>query len=119
MKEKSPDDLISKYFKIIGKPVMIPQWALGWNQCRWGYRNLSMLEEVVKGYSDYSIPLDVQWSDIDYLNKYRNFEYDTVSFNGLPTFVANLHTKNMRWVPILDAGLAYRPDGSYSHFTTG
>jgi len=22
---------------MIGDPVLIPQWALGWNQCRWGY----------------------------------------------------------------------------------
>ena len=22
---------------IVGKPVVTPQWALGWNQCKWGY----------------------------------------------------------------------------------
>ena len=25
----------------------------------------------------------------------------------------------MKWVPILDAGLAYRPDGTYPAFTDG
>jgi len=41
---------------------------------------------------------------------YRNFEYDEVNFKGLPDFVSDLHKKNMKYVPILDAGLAYRPD---------
>lgn len=55
---------------------MVPQWALGWNQCRWGYDTLDKLKNVVKGYDDNKIPLDVAWSDIDWMNKYRNFEYD-------------------------------------------
>jgi alpha-glucosidase (family GH31 glycosyl hydrolase) len=41
MTESSPDNLVAKYFKLIGNPVLVPQWALGWNQCRWGYTNTS------------------------------------------------------------------------------
>lgn len=63
-----PDAVIAKYFKIVGQPVLIPQWALGWNQCRWGYQNLSIVKEVVANYSANDLPLDVQWSDIDYMN---------------------------------------------------
>lgn len=66
---------------------MVPQWALGWNQCRWGYDTLDKLKAVVKGYDDNKIPLDVAWSDIDWMNKYRNFEYDQVNFKGLPEYV--------------------------------
>jgi alpha-glucosidase (family GH31 glycosyl hydrolase) len=49
---------------------------------------------------------------------YRNFEYDKVNFNGLPEFVNSLHANNMKYVPILDAGLAYRPD-NYTAFIDG
>jgi len=42
-----PSMITTNYQSIIGKPVMVPQWALGWNQCRWGYSDLDMLKEVV------------------------------------------------------------------------
>ena len=50
------------------------------------------------------------WSDIDYMQNYRNFLYDEgLAFKGLPDFINKLHAKNMKWVPILDAGTAARP----------
>jgi alpha-glucosidase (family GH31 glycosyl hydrolase) len=77
---------------LIGKPVLIPQWGLGWHQCRYGYRNLDVLKGVLAGYRKNGIPLDVMWSDIDYMKDYRNFIYDDeVAYKGLPDFVNSLH----------------------------
>jgi len=42
------------------------------------------LEWVVGNYSQAGLPLDTMWSDIDYMLKYRDFEYNTVDFEGLP-----------------------------------
>lgn len=109
MMGKGPDDVVKKYFKLIGTPMLIPQWALGWNQCRWGYTTLAEAKAVVDGYKTNNLPLDVQWSDIDYLNKYRNFEYDSVNYDGLDTFIDDLHKANKKYIPIIDAGLAARP----------
>jgi alpha-glucosidase len=72
----TPDQIVSKYYTMIGNPVLIPQWALGWNQCRYGYRNTQALEDVLSGYQKGDFPLDVMWSDIDYMKNYRNFLYD-------------------------------------------
>ena len=106
----TPDQVISKYFSIIGKPVLIPQWSLGWHQCRYGYRSLDTLKSVLAGYRNNAIPLDVMWSDIDYMKDYRNFIYDEdVAFKGLLSFVSDLHNQGMRYVPILDAGTSARP----------
>ena len=54
----TPDEVTKLYHTIVGNPVLIPQWALGWNQCRWGYRNTTDLRNVVQGYKDADIPLD-------------------------------------------------------------
>ncbi len=106
----SPDDVVSKYFTVIGKPVLVPQWGLGWNQCRYGYRSTDVLKGVLKGYRDNNLPLDVMWSDIDYMKDYRNFIYDQDgAFAGLKEFIDSLHTLGMRYVPILDAGTSARP----------
>ena len=54
----TPDEVTKLYHTVVGTPVLIPQWALGWNQCRWGYKNTTELRNVVKGYRDNNIPLD-------------------------------------------------------------
>ena len=106
----TPEQVQSKYLSLIGKPVLIPQWGLGWNQCRYGYRTLDVLKGVLQGYRSNNIPLDVMWSDIDYMKDYRNFIYDDeVAYKGLPDFTNSLHTQGMRYVPLIDAGTAARP----------
>ena len=40
----SPHDVTVQYHEVIGKPVMPPYWALGFQQCRWGYENLDELK---------------------------------------------------------------------------
>lgn len=38
---QSPESIIAKYFNLVGTPVLTPQWALGWNQCKWCYLSLA------------------------------------------------------------------------------
>jgi alpha-glucosidase len=97
--------------------VLVPQWALGWNQCRWCYNTTADVEQSTQGYIDNGIPLDTQWVDIDYMQDYKDFTYNAQDaqgnpgdFNGLPAFVDKLHAQNMKFVPIIDAGIAYRPN---------
>ena len=62
------ENLIKKYHNlIVGNPVLIPQWALGWNQCKWGYENTDDLRWNVGNYSENDLPLDTQWNDIDWM----------------------------------------------------
>lgn len=37
---QKPESIIAKYHSMVGTPVLVPQWALGWNQCRYGYLNV-------------------------------------------------------------------------------
>lgn len=59
------------------------------------------------------------WSDIDYMDSYRDFTFDPTKFGDLPTFVDFLHNNSMRYVPIIDAGVARRPWGNYSAYNDG
>ena len=119
MYASTPDLVVKQYHKVIGNPLLIPQWGLGWHQCRWGYNTTEALEYVIGNYSAHNIPLDVMWSDIDYMDSYRDFTFDPVKFSDLPKFVDGLHNKSMRYVPIIDAGVARRPWGNYSAYTDG
>ena len=35
-------NVVEQYHTLIGYPVVVPRWALGWNQCKWGMLDQSM-----------------------------------------------------------------------------
>ncbi len=69
-----------------------------------------MLREIYENYKNYSIPLDTLWSDIDYMEDYKDFTFDPKNFAGLPKLIDDLHKDNKHYIPIIDAGIAQRPN---------
>ena len=64
--------------------------------------------ETVQNYTDNEIPFNTQWSDIDYMMNYWDFTFDGENYADLPSVVNTLHSKNLSYIPIVDAGLALR-----------
>jgi alpha-glucosidase (family GH31 glycosyl hydrolase) len=120
----SPAEVAEQYHSVIGAPTLQPLWALGFHQCRYGYEKLQDMVDVVKGYADAAIPLDVAWLDIDYMSRWLDFTYDDELFpaDDVKAFVDQLHHDNMKYVPIVDPGiLAVDPswDLDYKPYTEG
>lgn len=42
----------------VGNPAMQQYWTFGFHQCRWGYENISVMNDVLQGYKDANIPLE-------------------------------------------------------------
>lgn len=103
----SPDAVVRQYTEVVGKPMMMPYWSLGFHNCKYGYTGVSQVEEVVKGYQNAGIPLDTQWMDIDYMEEYRDFTWSSSNFNqqDVAKFVDGLHSEGMHFVPIIDPGI--------------
>ncbi|GMH84394.1 hypothetical protein TL16_g09911 [Triparma laevis f. inornata] len=103
----TPKEVVKQYQEIIGTPTLQPYWALGFHQCRYGYSKLQDAKDVVQGYKDASIPLDIAWLDIDYMNLWLDFTYDEVNFPAeeVKDFVDQLHDNNQKFVPIVDPGI--------------
>lgn len=109
----------------VGLPAMQQYFTFGYHQCRWGYKNWTMLEEVVTNFKNYDIPLETVWTDIDYMFQYRDFENDqnTFPYNQGQEFLAQLHANGQHYVPIVDSAI-YIPNpnnasDNYSVYTNG
>lgn len=106
-------------------PAMQQYFSFGFHQCRWGYHNWTELREVVDTFRAFDIPLETIWADIDYMDQYRDFTVDPVSFplSGVKEFFDYLHSKNQHFVPIVDAAI-YIPNpknasDAYDTYTRG
>eukprot|EP01022_Parablepharisma_sp_SALTPOND_P000401 TRINITY_DN1019_c0_g1_i1.p1 TRINITY_DN1019_c0_g1~~TRINITY_DN1019_c0_g1_i1.p1 ORF type:complete len:1852 (+),score=180.84 TRINITY_DN1019_c0_g1_i1:3096-8651(+) len=106
IQKSSPENIIKQFHTIIGKPTLVPYWAFGYHQCRWGYDTQEKMEEVIKKFDDMKIPLDVMWSDIDYMIEYEDFTLDQKRYPSMPEFLGKLKERNITYVPIVDAGIA-------------
>ncbi|KAL5596541.1 hypothetical protein BROUX41_006767 [Berkeleyomyces rouxiae] len=108
----------------VGLPAMQQYWTFGYHQSRWGYKKWEDLQEVAQRMQDAGIWMETIWSDIDYMDRYRDF---TTAPTGFPLdqfsrFLNSLHARGQHYVPIIDAAI-FRPnhgeEASYPPYQRG
>uniref|UniRef100_A0AC34R2N3 Uncharacterized protein n=1 Tax=Panagrolaimus sp. JU765 TaxID=591449 RepID=A0AC34R2N3_9BILA len=114
----TPEAVIQQYQQVVGRPYLPPYWSLGFQICRWGYTGTADIMAVVNRTRAAGIPQDVQFSDIDYMNRYQDFTYnkDDPSWANLPQVIDSLHNDyGMHFTLIYDPGV----EADYDAFARG
>jgi len=103
----SPVEASQQYSQIVGLPVMMPYWGFGFHQCRYGYRDVYQVAEVVYNYSQAGIPLEVMWTDIDYMFQRWIFTLDPDNYPlaKVRELVNYLHTHQQQYVVMVSSHL--------------
>jgi alpha-glucosidase len=104
--------ILGRYTELTGRMPMPPLWSLGHQQSRWSYYPQAMAEEVVREYRKRDLPLDVLHLDIDYMQGYRVFTFNTERFPDPKVFTDKLRQQGVKVVTIVDPGVKYQPPGA-------
>ncbi|KAG9494130.1 hypothetical protein GDO78_001786 [Eleutherodactylus coqui] len=114
----TPEMVVQQYTKLIGRPVMPAYWALGFQLCRYGYTNDSEIEQLYNGMVAAQIPYDVQYADIDYMERQMDFTLGQ-EFQGLPALFQGMQAQGMKIILLLDPAIAGNETAPYPAFTNG
>ncbi|KAI9284580.1 alpha glucosidase [Umbelopsis sp. AD052] len=115
----TPNAVVSSYTDLVGKSIMPAHWMLGWHQCRYGYHNISEVDGVVESYRENKIPLETMWTDIDYMDRTKDFTFDPINFpiSKVKALTSKLHSRQQRYVVMIDPAIS--TNTSYEPYSRG
>src|SRR3954447_20372123 len=113
----TPADVLERYTALTGRTPMPARWALGNQQSRWSYMSAEELREIADGFRTRGIPCDVLYLDIDYMDGYRVFTWDSERFPDPAGLISSLGEDGFRVVTIVDPGV--KADTSYDVYLEG
>lgn len=100
---------VERYTRLTGRTPLPPEWALGYQQCRYSYFPASRVREVADRMRAEAIPCDVLYLDIHYMDGYRVFTWDPERFPEPADLAASLGHDGFRLVTIIDPGVKLDP----------
>lgn len=103
-------DIVKQFRSMIGRSYIPPKFAFGFGQSRWGYTTREDFEKVAREHRKQHIPLDMIYMDIDYMEAFKDFTVNTENFPDFKAFIEEMKEKNIRMIPIIDAGVKIEPD---------
>ncbi|TVU39473.1 hypothetical protein EJB05_12895, partial [Eragrostis curvula] len=104
----TPAEVMTSLSHAIGTVSMPPKWSLGYHQCRWSYDSSEKVLKVVRTFREKGIPCDVVWMDIDYMDGFRCFTFDSNRFPDPKSMVEDLHSIGCKAIWMLDPGIKRR-----------
>ncbi|WDE97489.1 glycoside hydrolase family 31 protein [Lentisphaera profundi] len=106
----SPQGVLKMLADLIGKITLPPKWALGYQQCRYSYMDDQEAKSIIDNFRKRDLACDVIWFDIDYMDKYKIFTFDSKAFPDPQAMNDYAHANNFKTVWMLDPGVKIEKD---------
>ncbi|VIO86322.1 Uncharacterized protein BM_BM5229 [Brugia malayi] len=97
-----PEQVIQQYLEYIGRPFLPAYFALGFQFCRYGYNSLIEMKDTIERIRNASIPIDIAYADIDYMQRYKDFTIGKDNWSDFKEYADELHKNGMHLVLIFD-----------------
>ncbi len=110
-------EVLRQYTTLTGRLPLPALWTLGYHQCRWSYANEADIRHIASELRARHLPADAIWFDIDYMDGYRVFTWDTKDFPHPEGLIADLRAEGFRAVTIVDPGV--KVDRAYPVYQQG
>ncbi len=85
-----PSDILENYANVAGKPPMMPDYGMGFWQCKLRYRSQDEILEVAREYYKRGIPLDVIVVDFFHWTRQGDFKFEPRDFPDPKAMVEEL-----------------------------
>lgn len=115
--ERSPARVLQDYTALTGRGPLPPRWALGYQQSRWSYKTQDELLGIAAEFRRRRIPADVLYLDIDHMDGFRVFTWNTRAFPQPGEMLKQLHEQGFRTVTIVDPGI--KRDENFAIYRSG
>ena len=109
--------VLTDYTWLTGRAAPPPLWALGYHQCRWAEYSQDQVESIGQRHRTDQVPCDALWLDIEYMDGYRVFTWNTELFPDVPGMLERLSEQGFRVITIVDPGVKHDP--GYAVFDQG
>ena len=65
----APEAVVQQYQAVVGRPHLPPYWSFGFHQCKYGWKSLAEVQNVVATYAQHQIPLETIWAGLSHFDK--------------------------------------------------
>ncbi len=117
IEKESPQEVMKELGNLTGTIDLPPLWSLGFHQCRYSYYPDSRVKSIADTMRIKNIPCDVIWMDIDYMQDFRIFTFDSTNFPDPKETNDYLHKNNFKSVWMIDPGI--KAEKGYFVFDSG
>ncbi len=92
----TPAEILSRYADVTGHAPMMPEYGLGYWQCRMRYRTQEELLGVARRHRALGLPMDVIVADFFHWTLQGDFRFDPADWPDVPAMVAELDAMGIR-----------------------
>jgi alpha 1,3-glucosidase len=110
----TPREILNQYSYLTGYNFLPQEFALGYHQCRWNYKDENDVLTVDAKFDEHNIPMDVIWLDIEHTDQKKYFTWDKHLFPNPKRMLDKIAGKARKMVTITDPHIK-RVSGYHVH----